>query len=670
MRTSRAPVRAALSLTFACSTVFACSAVFAADESDPVVVSASRFPERALAVPVGVRIITANDIEGSAARTLPEILGQLGGLHIRNSTGSPDQQLDLRGFGITGDQNTLVLVDGVRISEIDLAAPQLSAIPLQAIERIEILPGGGAVQYGSGATGGTVNIITRTPQPNTLSGTVFGGYGTFQTTDFRAGVNAAGDQLGLALYGNAYDTDNYRDNNEHRQRNLFGNLRYAAGDGSIGVRFGVNDQKLRFPGALSEAQIAVDPRQAATPNDFSNLQGEFAVVHGDYRLGSVDFAGDFAYRDTLTGAFFDDAFFPIFVERRTRTRQFSPRFRWHLAPAGIASQLVGGFDWFDADSTRKNAESEFALIAPFGQTEATQRSAAGWLQVLSQLTERTRVNIGGRLARVENELATLIPGLSIPQTQSRTLSAFEAALRYALTPELALSGRIGKSFRVATVDENGFTPTGNLLEPQTARQGELGLDFRAGAFSARATYYLIRLQNEIYFVPLIPPFGFNTNLSPTERKGWEFAARWLPLATLDLAASLNLQEAKFREGVYGGVDVTGNDVPLVPNVLANLRASWTFLPRTRLSASYTYVGEQRYDNDQANMFPRKMPSYGLVDLKLAHDIGKTLTLAASVANLFDEGYYSYGTRNFAGTSFNAYPQAGRTFFASAEVRFR
>jgi iron complex outermembrane receptor protein len=639
-------------------------------EDDAVVVTATRFPERALGVPVGVRLITADDIAASAARTLPEILGQLGGLHIRNTTGSPDQQLDLRGFGITGDQNTLVLVDGVRLSEIDLAAPQLSAIPLQAIERIEILPGGGAVQYGSGAVGGTINIITRTPRPNTLSGVLFGGYGTFQTTDFRAGVNAAAEHLGLALYGNAYDSDNYRDNNEYRQRNLFGNLRYAGGDGSIGLRFGVNDQDLRFPGALTEAQIAVNPRQAGTPNDFSTSNGKFAVLNGDYRLGPVDLAGDFAYRDTLADAFFD-GFFPIFLERRTRTRQFSPRFRWHVAPGGIASQLVGGFDWFDADSIRKNAASEFALISPFGQTEATQRSTAGWLQILSQLTERTRLNVGGRLARVENELATVIPSPVVLQTQGRTLSAFEAAIRYALTPQFAVSARIGKSYRVPTVDENGFTDTGRLLEPQTARQGDLGIEFRAGTFDARATYYLIRLQNEIHFIPLIPPFGFNSNLSPTERKGWEFAVRWLPFAALELAGNLNLLQAKFREGVYGGVDVTGNDVPLVPNVIGNLRAAWTFLPRTRLSASYTYVGEQRYDNDQANTFPRKIPAYGLADLKLAHDIASYLTLAVSVANLFDEKYYSYGIVNtFNCPTFCAYPQPGRTWFGSVEVRFR
>jgi len=133
-------------------------------DEDAIVVTATRFPERLFEAPIGVRIISATDIAASAATTLPELLSEAGGVHVRDNSGSPDKQLDLRGFGITSDQNTLVLVDGVRINQNDLGATRLSTIPLQSIERIEILPGGGAVPYGAGATGGTIHIITRGPE--------------------------------------------------------------------------------------------------------------------------------------------------------------------------------------------------------------------------------------------------------------------------------------------------------------------------------------------------------------------------------------------------------------------------------------------------------------------------------------------------------------------------
>src|SRR5215831_4395184 len=90
--------------------VSVCSA-FAQD--DAVVVTATRFADSKRNLPVGVTVITSDDLRKSATSNLSEILAQYGLLHVRDNSGSPNQQVDLRGFGVTGDQNTLVLVDGI-----------------------------------------------------------------------------------------------------------------------------------------------------------------------------------------------------------------------------------------------------------------------------------------------------------------------------------------------------------------------------------------------------------------------------------------------------------------------------------------------------------------------------------------------------------------------------
>ena len=130
-------------------------AVFAADlpvtYAPPVVVTATRFEESQHNLPVGVTVVTAEDIRRSTASSVAELLSQFAGIHIRDNTGGPDRQIDMRGFGVTGDQNTLVLVNGQRLSEIELISPSLSSIPLNAIERIEIMRGSGSVLYGGGA---------------------------------------------------------------------------------------------------------------------------------------------------------------------------------------------------------------------------------------------------------------------------------------------------------------------------------------------------------------------------------------------------------------------------------------------------------------------------------------------------------------------------------------
>src|SRR4051812_43873003 len=115
----------------ACALVLGACLPFAAlAQQDAVVVTATRFPERALDAPIGMTIIGQERIRDSAARTLPELLSQEAGIVTRDNTGSPDAQVDLRGFGATGDQNTLVLLDGQRLSEIELVTVGWSGIPL------------------------------------------------------------------------------------------------------------------------------------------------------------------------------------------------------------------------------------------------------------------------------------------------------------------------------------------------------------------------------------------------------------------------------------------------------------------------------------------------------------------------------------------------------------
>src|SRR5262245_32735816 len=175
---------------------------------EPVVVTATRFEDRYLDKPVNVSIITAEDIKNSTARTVPELLRQLPGIRARDNSGSPNVQVDLRGFGISGDQNTLVLLDGVRISENEQTTVNWVGIPLSAIERIEIMRGSGAVLYGGGATGGTINIITKTAQPGERSASIYGGVATYDTREGRVGASLGGERVALNFNGSYSSTDN------------------------------------------------------------------------------------------------------------------------------------------------------------------------------------------------------------------------------------------------------------------------------------------------------------------------------------------------------------------------------------------------------------------------------------------------------------------------------
>ena len=91
--------------------------------------------------------------------------------------------------------------------------------------------------------------------------------------------------------------------------------------------------------------------------------------------------------------------------------------------------------------------------------------------------------------------------------------------------------------------------------------------------------------------------------------------------------------------------------------------------KTQVSAALAYVGKQYFDNDQTNTFPGLMASFVTADAKLSRSVGPW-TLALIANNLTDKKYYTYAIRNGAGTSFNAYPMAGRNFLLTAAYRWR
>jgi len=643
---------------------------------DTVIVTATRFPEDRLDAPVGMTVISAEEIAKSTARTLPELLSQQGNIVTRNTTGSPDQQVDLRGFGVTGDQNTLILLDGRRLDEVDLSTPSWSGIPLESIERIEILRGSGSVLYGGGATGGTINIITRTPQRATVTGSAMVGGGSFNTFQAGATGSAAGEMFGATGSANTYQTNNWRDNNQVHQWSAEGDLRAFGNAGKLDFKFGGDRQTVQLPGPRNELQLATNPRGTATPLDWANRDGARALLGGEVALGGGTLAADVGYRQTDRSAFLADYFsaglFNTYVKSTNDVWTFTPRFKLPYRAFGARNTLIVGYDYDNWDYQRQDSRSQTAV--PFTDLQVDQRSNGAYLQHYSVFSTGTRLTLGGRLQDVRTS-ATDVANVFGPTSASKSLNprAYEIGVRQPLSDTIEVYGRYGQSFRIPRVDEiydqfggPGFTSRIAPLDAQVSHDVEIGAEYRSDTLRARASAYEMRLTNEIFF---FVPTGQNINLPPTLRKGIELDASWRVVPGLRLFGNVAFRSAKFREGMIGPVNVTGNTIPLVPKTLFTVGAAWNITPQTLLSAVANYVGSQYYDNDVANNFGRKMPAYTVVDLKLAQGWGRW-TVTAAVNNLFDEFYYSYAVRSLFTNNFNAYPNLPRTFIATAEYRFK
>ncbi len=627
----------------------------------PVVVTATRFPDIERRFPIGATVITAADIRNSTATSVPELLRVLPGVQTRDLSGSPNLQVDLRGFGIFGDQNTLVLLDGQRISENEQLTVNWSAIPLDAIERIEIIRGSGAVLYGGGATGGTVNIITRTPAANTRDAFVEAGVAGYRTRDVRVGANIADEHTGLRFTAAHRESDNYRDNNRLRMDSAQLDWRHITDRGTLTLKAGADDQRSELPGSISEAQIAANRRQAALPGDFSELRGGYLNLGAALQFAKGEAAANLSYREKDTDASFFVAS-PFRNNVRTQVRQwlFTPRVKIPHQTGGAASTLVAGVDLEDW------AFQGDAGPSVTGRPQATQGSAAVYVQHTTLFATGTSLALGARGQHISYDVADPA-NAAVRAERKRNLHAYEMALRQPVGKGWAVYGKIGSSFRAPNVNDNYslFTATVSLLEPQTARDRELGLEASRGTSRYRIALYEIELQNEIFFDPVT---FTNRNLPPTRRRGIEVGARWKPGPAVDLTAAYTYAEAEFRAGRFGGTPIAGNDVPLVPRHAASVGAGWQFAPRTRVDAVLRYAGEQRYDGDELNTFNQKIPAYAVVDLKLAHEVAGW-RYTAGIKNLFNKRYYSYGV--FTGfPTYAALPAPERSAFVTARYTFR
>jgi len=686
----------------AAAAMLTAGAVYAADNQpvalDAVVVTATRFKDRYDDKPVNVTVISAEDIQRSAAKTVPDLLAEQAGIQIHDFFGNnaATTTVDLRGFGINGTQNTLILVDGRRVGDIDLSGVQWSALPLSTIERVEIVRGGGAVLYGDGATAGVINIITRAPFAHRSGVTLNARAASYDTRETGVTANYAGDKVGFNVAANDLESAGYRANNHNRQTNALADFRFLTERGEIALKLASDNQGIRLPGARQVQpstgvnQLITDRRGAQTPLDYSQRTGNRIALDWQQNtaLGEFNIGGGWRSKEQIS--YFDFSGFPNYRDADLDVWSFSPRLKMNPELPGGRHTIVAGLDWHRWNYQLRRSNSAANIARPFNIIDARQENIGIYVQDTVRTSERMTISAGLRSERFKAQASDVFDatapggatGSGAPAGQQRESEmAYELGARYALLPGTALIAKTGRNYRFANVDEiyetsAAFSNQFQFLQPQTARHHELGVERRWASAWLRATTFLIDVRNEIHLDAYTSGIG-NTNLPPSRRRGLELEGKWQALRQLSLAGSYTYTTAEFRSGVFPGaaftqtnVSISGKTVPLVPRHKVNLHATWAFSGNTRLSAITTYVSEQFMDNDQGNTFGVKIPAYVVADIKLSHRQGPW-TLSAMVNNLFDRKYFNYAVRSqFVADRYNAYPLPERNAGVAVEYAFR
>lgn len=622
-----------------------------------IVITGARFPAQTAAAPIGATVITAEDIRRAGATDVNAAIRKVGGVYGRQSLdASPDFALDLRGFGANGPQNMVVLVDGVRLNENELTNAVLSSIPVDTVERIEIQRGGSSVLYGEGATGGVINIITRRGAQGGTHGSLFAEAGRFDAHDLRASLSHGAGPLSFDLAVADRGTDNYRANSAFKQKTASGGVQYSYGAGKAGLRFERSEQDARFPGSLTEAQFHADPRQASTPDDFGSLDTDRVTAFVEHRIGGLELAAELSQREREVSANYFYSGGVTRVAYDASQTQFSPRLR-HTATIGDKrNELVAGIDLVRWD---RQTTSDFSL------GDAKQDSKAVYLrnEVLWNAPQyglqNARLAIGGRHERFTKDYSDPLaypPVVNEHRRQSINAWSLEGSVDP--LPQLTVFAMLGRSYRIANVDENSLRGGPEVLAPQISRDLELGVTAGSAARQLTARLFRHRLTDEIFYDPTIG-WGANTNLDPTRRQGFELEGQHALTEALRLTAKWQRVDAEFTGGPNAG-----REMVLVPKNVVTLRAAWTPAGGHSADIGAQWVDSQRYGSDFSNGCGARIPSYTTLDARYAYRVGGW-EAAVTALNLADRQYYS----NAFGCRAGIYPSDGRQLKLSLRYDF-
>jgi len=498
------------------------------NQVDEVVVTASRTAERLRDVPASVSVVPAAQIKDTPAQGLNDTLRLVPGMNltmIGPDVGHPTAYNEgMRGLPTT-ETRFLVLMDGVPVNDPFFGYIQWNRIPLDNIDRVEIVRGGGSPLWGNTAMGGVVNVITRAPTSTELDVDAAGGsYGSYRASAY--GAYRVSDQFALSLNTAFSGTAGYQTTpaswtsygsttlrspvytpTSFNARNVGLRADFEPSSdltGFLVVNYHSNDQVLSTP-------IGLDSQQTWTYS------------------GQIKKTFDNGGALTAT-AFHDDSHF---VTNNPHLLSFTTEYNSNVHTTPV-NDTGGSLTWSqDLPTILKSYSLGVDVHAISGEDDAQYYLPSGALAVPTIVGGGKQLFVGGfaevRLEPVKrleivgsvryqyyrnfDGIDTFPPAIGAIPASSKTSTDPRVNVRYAVTDSLALRGAYYQSFRAPTLDQlyrtyadttAGIYEGNPFLKPETLEGGEVGLDFNRPGFRSQLTFYSTTITNLITQRNLVP----------------------------------------------------------------------------------------------------------------------------------------------------------------------
>ncbi|MBI2728323.1 MAG: TonB-dependent receptor [Polaromonas sp.] len=552
-------------------------------EMGGVVVTATRTESRVDEVLADVTVISREQIEQQPGRTLSDLIARQAGLQTASNGGlGKSSSLFIRG---SESRHVLFLIDGVPFSSATAGTPSLDNIPLDSIERIEVLKGPASALYGSDAVGGVVQIFTRrgTSGFKPYASVTLGSEDRREATaGLRGGVGnvsyAIGVQnlreKGFSSTNPAVGTSFNSDRDGFKQRSLTGSVdwRFAPGwkvDMNLLTSDGINhydsgptaydthaDVKNRVYGLGIEGQLS------------ARWKSRFSLAHSEDLSDS--------YSSPVASVF--------------NTRQ--DKMTWLNEISTPVGKVLAGLERLDQTVS--------------GSTAYT---------VARRITNSAFVGLNGEAGRHSWQANARHDG----DSQFGGANTGLLAYGYKLTPDLRVRGSYGTTYKAPSFNTLYFPGFGNATtQPERGKSAEVGMTYTRGSNEFKVTHYQNDIRNFITILPAV------VNVPSTLIKGWTLSyegqsGNWSYRSALDIldarnkannlklirradeqiTAAIDYGVGPWKSGmsllaVSSRFDNAANTVPLGGFTTADLYVNYALMRDWLLQASINNVGNKTY----------------------------------------------------------------------------
>ena len=575
------------------------SPVVLADEVstlDEVIVTADRKARTVDETLTPVTVITRKDIEKYQAQSVPEVLQHVAGVSLTNDGGmGKNTSVSLRG---TNASHVLVLVDGVKVGSATLGSVAWADLPLDNVERIEVVRGARSSLYGSEAIGGVVQIFTRKGgkgfQPQVIMGA--GSHDTEKLNVNLAGGNA---QTWYNLNAGKDKTNGFDAQNAEVTTSGFEPDQDGYDRDSVALRVGhrFNDK----------TQVEVSALHAKGTNDFdggiySGNSTKFVqqVVSGKVQhqlnqnvlvsaqMGESRDNADYYYNGQPL-----EYYRTYNTRRQTATAQADIAFGQGSASLGVDQQN----DHIDSDSAYDKTSRDNTGVFANYQTQVGQN----------------RLDVSAR--HDDNE-----------QFGKHNTGAI--ALGRDIGNGLNVKASYGTAFKAPTFNDLYYPYSGNpKLTPEKSHNLEVGVQGKTPNVRWEANAFQNTVDDLIAWAPDADGNWTPSNINKTRIQGLELSAG-TQVAGFDVNANATLQKPENRSGTNAG-----NTVIYRPEQIANVDVDRQF-GKVRLGA--TVHGESKRYTNAANT--SALAGYGTLDLRADYQLAKNLSAGVKIGNVLDKQY--------------------------------